>query len=124
MKQVSRLNPKLLDTIKGLYKNKSFRQIREQMEKLLLPSDKEKNERGFVITPSSLAEEMVSKIPISFWKKIHPTLDPCCGYGIFPLLVFELFNKHLPIKDKEKRVRTIIEKCIFFSDISSYNVKK
>ena len=124
MKQVSRLNPKLLDTIKGLYKkNSSLKQIREQLEKLLLPSDKEKNERGFVITPSSLAEKMVSKIPISFWGKIHPTLDPCCGYGIFPLLVFELFNKHLTIHNKEKKVRTIIEKCIFFSDISSYNVK-
>ena len=123
MKQVSRLNPKLLDTIKGLYKNKQFGQIREQLEKMLIVSEKEKNERGFVITPSLLAEEMVSKIPTEFWKKIHLTLDPCCGYGIFPLLVFELFNKHLTIHNKEKKVRTIIEKCIFFSDISPYNVK-
>ena len=98
---------KLLDTIKGLYKNKQFGQIREQLEKLLIVSEKEKNERGFVITPSFLAEKMVSNIPISFWNKIHPTLDPCCGYGIFPLLVFELFNKHLPIHNKEKKVRTI-----------------
>ena len=93
------------------------------MEKMLIVSEKEKNERGFVITPSLLAEEMVSKISTDFWKKTHSVLDPCCGYGIFPLLVFELFDRHLPIRNKEKRVRTIVEKCIFFSDISSYNVK-
>lgn len=122
MKKITRLNPKLLDSLQRVYKNKQFKKIREQLEKMLIVSEKEKNERGFVITPSFLAEEMVSKIPSKFWKKIHLTLDPCCGYGIFPLLVFELFNKHLPIRDKEKRVRTIIEKCIFFSDISSYNV--
>ena len=123
MKKISRLNPKLLDSLQSVYQKKQFKQIREQLEKMLKVSEKEKNEKGFVITPSYLAEKMVSKIPTKFWKKKHLTLDPCCGYGIFPLLVFELFNKHLPIRNKEKRVRTIIEKCIFFSDISSYNVK-
>lgn len=123
MKKISRLNPKMLDSLQRVYKNKQFKQIREQLEKMLIVSEKEKNERGFVITPSFLAEEMVSTISTDFWKKTHSVLDPCCGYGIFPLLVFELFDKHLPIRNKEKRVRTIIEKCIFFSDISSYNVK-
>jgi hypothetical protein len=123
MKKISRLNPKILDSLQRVYKNKHFKKIREELEKMLIVSEKEKNERGFVITPSFLAEKMVSKIPTDFWKKERLTLDPCCGYGIFPLLVFELFNKHLPIRNKEKRVRIIIEKCIFFSDISSYNVK-
>ena len=123
MKKISRLNPKILDSLQRVYKNKHFKKIREELEKMLIVSEKEKNERGFVITPSLLAEEMVSKISTDFWKKTHSVLDPCCGYGIFPLLVFELFDRHLPIRNKEKRVRTIVEKCIFFSDISSYNVK-
>lgn len=123
MKKSTRLNSQFLELIQYVYQNKHFKQIREELEKMLVVSEKEKNERGFVITPSSLAEKMMSKIPNSFWKKNQSVLDPCCGYGIFPLLAFELFDRHLPIRDKEKRVRTIIEKCIFFSDISSYNVK-
>lgn len=126
MKRISRINHKLLDSLRRIYeKKKSIKSIREEIEKLeeMNPSKKEKEERGFIITPSSLGEEMVDTIPLSFWEKEHSTLDPCCGYGIFPLLVLERFFQYLPIKNKEKRVRTIIEKCIFFSDINSYNVK-
>ena len=126
MKRISRINHKLLDSLRRIYEKKtSIQSIRKQVETLeeMNPSRKEKEERGFIITPSSLGEKMVDTIPISFWEKEHSTLDPCCGYGIFPLLVLERFFQYLPIKNKEKRVRTIIEKCIFFSDINPYNVK-
>ena len=67
MKEISRLNPKIIDGIKRVYqRNSSTKHIREQLEKLLVPTEKEKNERGFVITPSFLAEEMISQIPLSF----------------------------------------------------------
>ena len=65
MKKISRLNPKMLDSLQRVYKNKQFKQIREQLEKMLIVSEKEKNERGFVITPSLLAEEMVFLISAS-----------------------------------------------------------
>ena len=65
MKKISRLNPKMLDSLQRVYKNKQFKQIREQLEKMLIVSEKEKNERGFVITPSLLAEEMVFLISTS-----------------------------------------------------------
>lgn len=126
MKRISRINHKLLDSLRRIYEKKtSIKSIRREIETLeeMNPSTKEKEERGFVITPSSLGENMIDTLPLSFWEKEHSTLDPCCGYGIFPLVVLERFFQYLPIKSKEKRVRIIIEKCIFFSDINPYNVK-
>ena len=40
-------------------------------------------------TPITCVEEMVNKIPENFWKdKNVKILDPCCGCGNFPLVIY------------------------------------
>ena len=40
-------------------------------------------------TPITCVEEMVSKIPESFWKNENvKILDPCCGCGNFPFVIY------------------------------------
>ena len=47
-------------------------------------------------TPITCVEEMVSKIPESFWQnKDMKILDPCCGCGNFPVVIyFKLLQYH------------------------------
>lgn len=40
-------------------------------------------------TPIGCVEDMMSKIPISFWKERTSILDPCCGNGNFHLVVLK-----------------------------------
>ena len=99
--------------------------IRNIMEKIQVPT-KEKDDRAHVMTPIFLVKQMMQNVPTAFWKNTTKrVLDPCCGYGVFTLVSFMKFNDSLSekIPNHEKRVRWIIEKCLFFSDLVSYNVK-
>ena len=99
--------------------------IRYIMEKLQVPT-KEKDDRAHVMTPISLVKQMMQNVPTAFWKNTAKrVLDPCCGYGVFTLFSFMKFNEFLSkkIPNHENRVKWIIEKCLFFSDLVRYNVK-
>ena len=99
--------------------------IRYIMEKLQVPT-KEKDDRAHVMTPIFLVKQMMQNVPTAFWKNTTKrVLDPCCGYGVFTLFSFMKFNEFLSKKlpNHEKRVKWIIEKCLFFSDLVRYNVK-
>ena len=62
-------------------------------------------------TPITCVEEMVNKIPDDFWKKEDiKILDPCCGCGNFPLVIyFKLLKYHA----KEK----ILSSMLYFNDM-------
>ena len=99
--------------------------VRHIMELFNVPT-KEKDDRAHVMTPIYMVKGMMQNIPIKFWKnKNKRVLDPCCGYGVFILCCFMIFNDILygKIPDNEERVRWIVENCLFFSDLVRYNVK-
>ena len=63
-------------------------------------------------TPITCVEEMVGKIPEDFWKrKDLKILDPCCGCGNFP---FVIYHKLLQYHDKDK----ILKEILHFNDLN------
>ena len=63
-------------------------------------------------TPITCVEEMVGKIPEDFWKrKDLKILDPCCGCGNFP---FVIYYKLLKYHDKDK----ILKEILHFNDLN------
>jgi hypothetical protein len=99
--------------------------MREKLDKLLVPSSKEKKEFSEVSTPFSLVENMLSSIPSTFWNcSERKVFEPCCGKGAFVISLFDRFFKGLekPIPDKFERSKKIIGSIIHFADISEINV--
>ena len=62
-------------------------------------------------TPIDCVEEMINKIPESFWSKNVKILDPCCGCGNFP---FVIYYKLLKYHDREH----ILTKMLYFNDLN------
>lgn len=63
-------------------------------------------------TPINCVEEMIGKIPESFWEnKDIKILDPCCGCGNFPIVIyFKLLKYH----DREH----ILTNMLYFNDLN------
>ena len=107
------------DTIKEYYDN-----ILNKDKNLVVTTNDEP-------TPITCVEEMSSKIPESFWKnKNIKILDPCCGCGNFPFVIYyKLLKYHnrehiltnmLYFNDLNKQ-RTNVLKKIFDSELNIYN---
>ena len=62
-------------------------------------------------TPLSCIEEMVKKLPCSFWKENIKILDPVCGNGNFHAVIY---NKLIKNKISPK---IILENILYFNDI-------
>ena len=64
-------------------------------------------------TPIDCVEEMIGKIPESFWEnKDIKILDPCCGCGNFPIVIyFKLLKYH----DREH----ILTNMLYFNDLNA-----
>ena len=67
---------------------------------------------------------MLDKIPIDFWKTTHTVFEPCSGKGGFIVDIIDRFMIGLEevIPDEKERYRTIVEECLYFSDINSTNI--
>ena len=64
-------------------------------------------------TPIDCVEEMVNKIPEDFWKRKNlKILDPCCGCGNFP---FVIYHKLLKYHSKD----TILKDILHFNDLNT-----
>jgi adenine-specific DNA-methyltransferase len=64
-------------------------------------------------TPITCVEEMVNKIPEIFWKEKNlKILDPCCGCGNFPLVIYYKLIKY---HDKEH----ILTNMLYFNDLNT-----
>lgn len=65
-------------------------------------------------TPIGCIEEMLSKVPKSFWKKPSiKILDPCCGNGNFNFVAHSLIKENTDRTDKD-----IVENTLFFNDLN------
>jgi len=63
-------------------------------------------------TPIDCVEEMINKIPEEFWKNENiKILDPCCGCGNFPLVIY---YKLLKYHDREH----ILSNMLYFNDLN------
>lgn len=68
-------------------------------------------------TPIDCVEEMVNKIPEYFWsRKDIKILDPCCGCGNFP---FVIYHKLLEYHEKDY----ILKEILYFNDINENRLK-
>lgn len=116
----------IIRTVKELFmKNiKNNRELSNLIDKYLIPQELEKKSNAEVSTPFKLRQEMLDKIPVEFWMSIHKVFEPCAGKGGFIVDIIDRFMNGLEktIPDEKERYRTIVEECLYFSDINSTNI--
>lgn len=124
--QIMSENEDIITKIQELYTNeKNPQKIRKLIEKHFLPTEREKKENAEVPTPVALVDEMLDKMPKSFWKKTNKVFEPCCGKGNFVLGIFDKFYKGMKSKyegKEDKLCKKIIRKCLYFGDLEPVNV--
>ena len=116
----------IIRSIKELFmKNiKNNRELSNLIDKYLIPQELEKKSNAEVSTPFKLRQEMLDKIPVEFWTSIKKVFEPCVGKGGFIVDIIDRFMNGLEktIHDEKERYRTIVEECLYFSDINSTNI--
>jgi hypothetical protein len=116
----------IIRTVKELFmKNiKNNRELSTLIDKYLIPQELEKKSNAEVSTPFKLRQEMLDKIPVEFWTSIKKVFEPCAGKGGFIIDIIDRFMNGLRknIPDEKERYRTIVEECLYFSDINSTNI--
>ena len=67
---------------------------------------------------------MLDKIPVEFWTSPKKVFEPCSGKGGFIIDIIDRFMNGLKksIPDKKLRRKTIVEECLYFSDINPTNI--
>ena len=116
----------IIRTVKELFmKNiKNNRELSNLIDKYLIPQELEKKSNAEVSTPFKLRQEMLDKIPVEFWTSIKKVFEPCAGKGGFIVDIIDRFMIGLEktIPDEKERYRTIVEECLYFSDINPTNI--
>jgi hypothetical protein len=94
------------------------------IDKYLIPEELEKKSNAEVSTPFPLRKEMLDKIPLEFWTTIKKVFEPCSGKGGFIIDIIDRFMIGLEelIPDEKLRYKTIVEECLYFSDINPTNI--
>jgi len=93
------------------YTLKQFYNTTLNKDKTLMKSSNDEN------TPIECVEEMISKIPSSFWKRDVKILDPCCGNGNFSFPIYHELIKYHPRKK-------ILEDILVFNEINEDRLQK
>lgn len=114
----------IIRTIKELFmKNiKNNRSLSTLIDTYLLPQELEKKNNAEVSTPYKLRQEMLDKIPAHFWTSPKKVFEPCAGKGGFIIDIIDRFMNGLDISDEKVRYKTIVEECLYFSDINPTNI--
>lgn len=116
----------IIRTVKELFvKNiDNSNELSKLIEKYLIPLEFEKKSNAEVSTPFELKRDMLHTVPKKFWKSIKKVFEPCAGKSGFILDIIHKFMKGLKnaIPDKKKRYKTILEECLYFSDINPTNI--
>jgi site-specific DNA-methyltransferase (adenine-specific) len=111
--------------------NGDKKKLLEEITKLLIPKEKEKNEKGEVFTPLKAIETMLDifneeyKDENLFENENLTWFDPTNGIGNFLVCIYYRLMDGLKLKivDEEKRRKHIIEKMLFGYEINEYNVE-
>jgi hypothetical protein len=100
------------------------KQLSQLIDKYLIPQELEKKTNAEVSTPYALRQEMLDKIPADFWTKKKRVFEPCSGKGGFIIDIIDRFMIGLKdeYKDEKIRYKTIVEECLYFSDINPTNI--
>jgi hypothetical protein len=116
----------IIRTVKELFmKNiNNSKQLSNLIDKYLIPQELEKKSNAEVTTPFKLRQEMLDKIPLEFWTSIKKVFEPCSGKGGFIVDIIDRFMEGLKeaIPDEKLRYKTIVEECLYFSDINPTNI--
>jgi hypothetical protein len=113
----------ILTQIKEKYLNASAENFRKLVAEDFQPSEKECREKAEVPTPVCLVDDKLARVPTSAWTSINKTLEPCCGKGNIILGTFDKYCQgFVHIEDKAERCKIIIEKCLYFGDLTPLNV--
>lgn len=116
-------NKAIFEQIKEKYLHADSTEFRKRVEQDFIPSKVERKKNAEIPTPINLVDDMLNSMSNDYFSQINPTLEPCCGKGNFVLGIFEKFYYNLThILDKAKRCKVIIEKCLYFGDITPLNV--
>lgn len=100
------------------------KQLSELIDKYLEATELEKSGNAEIPTLFKLREESLNKIPYDFWKTPKKIIEPSCGKGGYIVDIIDKFMiglKHV-IPDEKERYKTIVEECIYFSDINPTNI--
>jgi hypothetical protein len=99
-------------------------ELSKLIDKYLIPQELEKKTNAEVSTPYKLRQDMLDKIPNNFWTDIHRVFEPCSGKGGFLIDILDRFMIGLKDKiiDDQVRYKTIVEQCLYWSDINPTNI--
>ena len=110
----------ILNKVKNIISNSiwsgSIIKAYQEIEKIIKPTDEARSKNAEILTPLSLAQEMIDKVPNKFWKKPIMVFEPTCGKGVFLCLAYDKFIK----AGIDRQV--ILEKCLYFADLNPVNV--
>jgi hypothetical protein len=113
-------------TVKELFKKNTGNrtELSKLIDKYLIPQELEKKTNAEVSTPYKLRQDMLDKIPDNFWTDIHRVFEPCSGKGGFLIDILDRFMIGLKDKiiDDQVRYKTIVEQCLYWSDINPTNI--
>jgi len=106
-------------------KSQHIKTVVKMLRRYVEVGDVEKKKFGEVMTPISLVEDMLDKLPKEVWSNPElKWLDNCNGVGIFPCVVVERLMDGLSDweKDEEKRYRHIMENMIYVAELQPKNM--
>lgn len=116
----------IIRTVKELFiKNiNNQKQMSKLIDKYLIPQEVERKNNAEISTPYPLRQEMLSKIPDSFWTKKRKVFEPCSGKGGFLIDIIDRFMIGLKERypNEKQRYKIIVEECLYFSDINPTNI--
>jgi adenine-specific DNA-methyltransferase len=92
--------------------NSDFQTIKNYYDNDLNLNNNLKKTSNDISTPIDCVIEMVNKVPEYFWKKKNiKILDPCCGFGNFPFIIYHKLLKYHTQKH-------ILENILYFNDMN------
>jgi superfamily II DNA or RNA helicase len=97
--------------------------VLEIIRTYLTPKEMEKKLFGEVFTPVELVCEMLETIPSDIWEDAsRKWLDPTCGIGNYPVVVYYKLMETLKSIPLNRRSRHIIENMLYMVELNPVNV--